>query len=154
MGGVVPPAPLSKAAYAARLGVSPSAVSKMIARHALYPPALRDDGKINPDIADRQLHAAINQTASHAARNRRPQSRVPALVDSDGARAAAAVKNARDAQATFARAELLAKLIGDLEDRFFPILVFELDLSFGQAERARAGLVPVPAPCVAAGRRA
>src|SRR6266567_6593169 len=98
---VVPPAPLTKAAYADRLGVSPSAVSKLIARHKLYPPALLDDGKIDPAIADRQLHAALNATASCAARQRRPRSRVPALVDVNGARAAAreaASKEAREAQ--------------------------------------------------------
>jgi hypothetical protein len=135
MGGSVPPAPLTKAAYASRLGVSAAAVSKLISRGKLCPPALRDDGKINPDIADRQLHSALNATASAAARNRQPRSRVPALVDTDGARAAAARKDAQDAQAAYARAALLAKLIGDVEDRFFPILIFELELSFQDAER-------------------
>jgi len=135
MGGAVPSALLSKAAFADRLGVSPSAVSKLIARGKLTDAALTDDGQVIVAVADRQLHAAINQTASQSARNRQPRSRVPALVDADGARAAAARREAQDAQGALARAELLARLIGAVEDRFFPILVLELDLSFGQAER-------------------
>jgi len=130
----VPPAPLTKAAYADRLGVSPSAVSKMIARGKLTESALCEDGRINVAVADRQLHAALNATASTSARNRRPHSRVPALVDADGAREAAR-KETRDAQAALARAELLARLIGDVEARFFPVLVLELDLTLGQAEQ-------------------
>ncbi len=113
-------------------------MSKLIARGELTESALCDDGKINVAVADRQLHAALNATASCSARNRRPRSRVPRLVDADGTRAAAA-REAQDAQAALARAELLAMLIGAVEDRFFPVLVFELDLTFdqaGQLERA------------------
>ncbi len=42
------------------------------------------------------------------------------------------------------RAALLARLIGAVEDRFFPVLVLELDLSFQQAEQLRKGVVPLP----------
>src|SRR5712691_5729970 len=90
MGGIVPPAPtISKAAYAARLGISPSAVSKLIARGKLTEAALCEDGRINVAVAERQLHAALNVTASCAARQRRPRSRVPALVDANGSHEAA-----------------------------------------------------------------
>ncbi len=133
--GSVPLAPLTKAAYAARLGVSPSAVSKLIARGKLTESALCDDGKINVAVADRQLHAVLNATASCSARHRRPRYRIPALVDADGSRAAAARKDTQEAQAALARAALLARLIGAVEDRFFPVLVIELDLSFRQAEQ-------------------
>jgi len=60
---------------------------------------------------------------------------VPALVDADGTRAAAVREEAKNAQASLARAELLARLIGAVESRFFPVLVSELDLTFGQAEQ-------------------
>src|SRR5437879_3427743 len=98
----MPLAPLSKADYAARIGVSPSAVSKLFARGKLTESALLDDGRIDVAVADRQLHAALNATASCAARQRRPRSRVPALVDANGERAAAreaAAKAAREEQA-------------------------------------------------------
>jgi len=133
--GSVSPAPLSRAAYAARLGVSPSAVSKLIARGKLTESAICDDGKINVAAADRQLHAALNQTASCAARNRRPRSRVPALADVDGTRAAAARQEAKEAQAALARAEQLAKIIAYIDEAglLFDI-VRSLDLSHSQAE--------------------
>ncbi len=50
---VVPPAPLTKAAYADRLGVSPLAVSKLIARGKRTASALCEDGRINVAVADR-----------------------------------------------------------------------------------------------------
>jgi hypothetical protein len=133
MGGIVPPAPpLSKAEYATRLGVSPSAISKMIARHTLYPPALRDDGKIDPHAADRQLRRVIGEV--HRVRKRwTPVVRLPP-ADRPPAPSAA------EAQAALARAALLARVIGEVERKFFPVLVLELDLTFGQAEQLeRAG---------------
>jgi len=131
----VPPAPLTKAAYAARLGVSPSAVSKLIARGKLTAATLCEDGRINVAVADRQLHAALNQTASCSAHNRRPRSRVPALVDADGTRAAAARQEALEARAAQARVEQLAKVIAYFDEAglLFDI-VRSLNLSHGQAE--------------------
>jgi predicted transcriptional regulator len=77
MGGCVSPVGISKQAYADRLGVSPSAVSKMIARHAIYPPALREDGKIDDEMADRQLRRVIGEVR-RARERRAPVVRLPA----------------------------------------------------------------------------
>jgi hypothetical protein len=99
------PEPVSKAAYAARAGVSPSAVSRWISRGNLTPPALREDGTINPELADAQLAQTV------APRSRDRADRVSATTPE------------------LARAAMLSMVFGSFEAEFFPAAVQTLALS-------------------------
>lgn len=123
---------VNRATYAAHIGVSGGAVTRMIDRGALT--ALSDDGKlVDVERADRQLHAAIARVRRRAenAPHRAPRPRVPRLVDEDGSRRRA-ISEDRAAQA---RAELWARIIADFERSFFGPAIAACSLSYSQAEQ-------------------
>jgi hypothetical protein len=88
------PEPVSKHAYALHAGVSPSSVSVWIRRHQLTASALRQDGKINAELADAQLRETV------APRSRERLDRVSAMTPDQ------------------TRAALLAGLYAELEVAF------------------------------------
>lgn len=61
---------LTREAYARRRGVRTRAVHNFIAREQLTAPALREDGLIDPDLADDQLDERLNPVQSAGARQR------------------------------------------------------------------------------------
>lgn len=61
---------LSKSGYANYRGVKPAAVSNWIARQKLTPPAVRPDGRIDRDLADRQIGGTIDPMLSAGSHRR------------------------------------------------------------------------------------
>ena len=103
---------LSKTAFAAHAGVAGSQVSRWIKQGLLKWPALRADGLVDVELADRQL-------AEAEAKPRRQQMKAN--------RVEAATPNQ-------ARAALLAGLFGEMETGFFPRVVAEASLSLSQRD--------------------
>ncbi len=64
---------LSKSSYAAARGVTPGAVTNWIARGKLTPPALRADGKIDVELADKQLGLGLDPVRAASAGDRQHQ---------------------------------------------------------------------------------
>lgn len=63
---------LSKTAYAAHANVTTGAVSNWIRRRKLTAPALRADGSIDAELADRQLGVTVQPVNAASARARAP----------------------------------------------------------------------------------
>jgi hypothetical protein len=68
---------LSKSGYAAARNVTPAAVTNWIARGKLTRPALRFDGKIDVDLADKQLGITVDPVRAASAGDRTSQRQAP-----------------------------------------------------------------------------